>query len=402
MTRSLKTTLIILLSSQVLFAQQKQKLVLRSNTNKVSIKEGNSTYRDQWTLSPELKPDVFVANPIVKTQEIVFFSEIDTLSFNVRVNERYDFVIVNGKDSAHTQISTYTNEKPTLRPKLSYRKTKNQEGQPDTLHFRLGQDNFIHLKGRINGSDSLDFIFDTGAGISALTSSLLNDKVKLDIDHRVKNQGADGVSMVNQSLKNSIGLQGITLENVPLLLIDYKGFSFDVVLGWVAFEDKIVEIDYDKKLLIIHSQLPYLDQDYSKLDLKLLNGIPYIKCTLVVGQKDYEGWFDLDTGSDGTLTISQKFAGNNQLNEKMKKLGTSSSRGSAGVAFSQQRVNLPKLKIGNYVLYQIPMNINDTDPKGMEHQENIGNKLLKRFNSVIDFKNNQVYIKPNSLWYTVM
>ncbi|RZM09162.1 MAG: hypothetical protein EOO88_49195, partial [Pedobacter sp.] len=294
----LKTALIVLLSSQLLFAQR-TKLVLRTNSNTVSIKEGSSTYRDQWTLSPKLRPDVFVANPFEGTQHILFFSQTDTLSFQVRPNKRYDFVIVNGLDSAYTQISTYTNEKPTLKPKLRYSKTKNQAWQADTLHFQLGKDNFIHLKARVNGSDNLDFIFDTGAGTNVLTSSLLNGKVKLKIDKNVKNQGADGVSTVDQSLNNSIALQGITLENAPLLLIDYKGFSFEGVLGWTAFEERIVEIDYEKKLLIVHPQLPPLAREYTKLDMKMIAGIPYIKCKVVVGEKESEGWFDLDTGSDG-------------------------------------------------------------------------------------------------------
>ncbi len=398
---SLKTALVFLLSSQVLFAQQK-KLVLRTNNNKVSLREGNSTYREQWSLSPKLKPDIFVANPFEGTQDIVFFSETDTLSFKVRPNMLYDFVIVKGLDSAYTQISTYTNEKPTLKPKLRYRKIKNQAWQADTLQFQLAKDNFIHLKARVNGSDSLDFIFDTGAGANVLTSSLLNEKVNLKIDQSVKNQGSDGISTVNQSLMNSIGLQGIVLENVPLLLIDYKGFSFEGVLGWVAFEDRIVEIDHDKKLLIIHPQLPALDKEYTKLDMKMIDGIPYVKCKLIVGQKESESWFDLDTGSDGTLTVSQKFASENQLNGAMKKLGSSTSKGSAGVAFTKQMVLLPKLKIGNYELHQVPMHINDIDPKGMEHQENIGNKLLKRFNWVIDFKNHSIYLKPNRLVYSDM
>jgi len=109
----LKTTIIILLSSQAIFAQQTKKIILRTNSNKVSIKECNSTYRNQWVLSPELKPDVFVANLFEKTHEHVFFSQIDTLSFKVRPNKRYDFLIVKGRNSAYTHISTYVNEKPT-------------------------------------------------------------------------------------------------------------------------------------------------------------------------------------------------------------------------------------------------------------------------------------------------
>jgi len=397
----LKTALLLLLSSQFIFAQQKE-MVLRSNSNQISIKEGNSTYRDQWTLSPKLRPDIFVANAFDKIQDIVFFSAIDTISFKVIRNKKYDFVIVNGSDSAFTQISTYATEIPTLKPKLIYKKTKNQDWQPDTLKFLLGKDNYIHIKGTVNGSDSLDFIFDTGAGTNVITSSLVNTKVNLKIDQSVNNKGADGVSTVEKSLKNTILLQDISLENAPLVLVDYKGFPFEAVLGWIVFDDKIVEIDYDKKLLIIHSQLPPLAIDYTKLDMKMISGIPYIKCKIVVGEKEADGWFDLDTGSDGTLSLSQKFATANQLNGVMDKLGKSTSRGSAGIAFTKQKVQLPKLKIGKYELYQIPIHINDADPKGMEHQENIGNKILKRFNSLIDFKNRAIYLKPNKLLYSEM
>ena len=62
----------------------------------------------------------------------------------------------------------------------------------------------------------------------------------------------------------------------------YKKNTFDLILGWVAFEDKIVEIDYEKNILIIHQNLPELNSEYSKLKIDFLDtGIPHINCKLI-------------------------------------------------------------------------------------------------------------------------
>jgi hypothetical protein len=63
---------------------------------------------------------------------------------------------------------------------------------------------------------------------------------------------------------------------------------------------------------------------------------------------------------------------------------------------------LPKLKIGDFEMYQIPLNIQQLEIENVGYNENIGNKILKRFNTVIDFKNNYIYLKPNNLFYAPM
>ena len=64
--------------------------------------------------------------------------------------------------------------------------------------------------------------------------------------------------------------------------------------------------------------------------------------------------------------------------------------------------NFTKLKLGDYEMYQIPLAIQEQEIKGDEHNENIGNNILKRFNTIIDFKNNYIYLKPNNLFYAPM
>jgi hypothetical protein len=57
------------------------------------------------------------------------------------------------------------------------------------------------------------------------------------------------------------------------------------------------------------------------------------------------------------------------------------------LAGAQAIVALPKLKVGDYELYQLPLYINEQDPTGGAVAENIGsNIILKRFNLALDFR----------------
>ncbi len=107
----------LILLSKISFAQEKP-LFLKSNTNLISIKEGKSYYKDIWTISPEVKPDVYNVNQFKDKQKITFYSDIDTLEINVKPNKKYDFVILlNDTVKAFTQINTYKNNEPSLEPK---------------------------------------------------------------------------------------------------------------------------------------------------------------------------------------------------------------------------------------------------------------------------------------------
>jgi hypothetical protein len=381
---------------------QKKVLILKANNSSITIKEGDFLYKAIWNASPEVKPDVFVTTPFSGLKRLVFYSDIDSIAFLLKPNKKYDFVILlNGKDSAYTQINTGVKEIPSIEPKLFYTTIKNNVS-PDTIPFRLGSNSYIHLKGRVNNSDTLDFIFDTGAGICVMTTSLINKKVKMQLNGSQMNAGSDGAEAVPISQKNKLEIAHLVWNNVPFLSIDYKNFPFEAVLGWVAFEDKIVEIDYEKNRMIIHTTLPKISDAYSKVEMKLIGGIPYIKCRLMANGKESEAWFDFDSGSDGTLFIGQKLAADNGLNGTLESIGTSKIRGSSGKSIQQAMVLLPKLKIGNFEMYQLPMSINGEDPAGAGNNENIGNVILKRFNTILDISNNAIYLKPNRLFYDTM
>jgi hypothetical protein len=65
----------------------------------------------------------------------------------------------------------------------------------------------------------------------------------------------------------------------------------------------------------------------------------------------------------------------------MPQIGALSSSGSAGVWHKEIMVRAPELRLGDAELYQIPMSIREEDPKGVNHNDIMGNLMLKRFNA---------------------
>lgn len=382
-------------------SNKKEQLSLFSTSKIISIKDGDTLHKNSWTISSKVKLDEFITSKFTGEKKVSFMSDIDTIIFNVTPNNTYDFTILYNKEKAFTRISTDTLKEESISKKEVldyYYDNENKKSLTDTIPFKLGSDYGIHLQGRINKSDTLDLFFDTGANAVVLTSKLIGNKVNIKLDGKIENNGSDGVHNVATSSSNELEIGDLNWKNVKLLSIDYKNPNFDVVLGWIAFENKIVEIDYDKSLLIIHKSMETVSKEYNKIETKRIGGLLYLKGKIIIDEKITEGWFEHDSGFNGSFSLSQQFASKNNLNGVMEKVGTSISSGSAGIEWKANNYILPKLQLGDFELLEVPISIDEKDPKGIENGDILGNNLLKRFNTIIDLQNFEIYLKPNALF----
>jgi len=72
-------------------------------------------------------------------------------------------------------------------------------------------------------------------------------------------------------------------------------------------------------------------------------------------------------------------------------------RNGAGDVFITKVVDLPNLNIVGQTLHNIPTQLlNKSNPAGI-NTHILGNELLKRFNTVLDFKEMIIYFQKNSL-----
>jgi hypothetical protein len=98
-------------------AQQKRPII-KATSKTVDIKDGYVIQKGIWNLSPEVKPDRYHALQPAIEREITFYTDKDSISFQVKPGQHYDFIILlNGKDSCYTQI-TMEAEAPTTTPGL--------------------------------------------------------------------------------------------------------------------------------------------------------------------------------------------------------------------------------------------------------------------------------------------
>ncbi|MFT3908528.1 MAG: erythromycin esterase family protein [Ferruginibacter sp.] len=97
----------IFLSSLSLFSYSQAALkIIKASNGKVSIRDGDVFKKDYWNISPETKPDVYETLVNDKQKKVTFITDIDSISFNVRPDKIYSFIIIlNNKDSAYTQIN---------------------------------------------------------------------------------------------------------------------------------------------------------------------------------------------------------------------------------------------------------------------------------------------------------
>ena len=390
MRNSLLSIMVIILTGLDCFAQHNIP-VIKANSTKIAIKDGKQPITKYWDyLTTGINPIVYDVSKTNEKRRLTFYTDIDSISFNISPNEQYDFkVLLNSKDTCFAKISTVI---PSY-----YKDCKQCIITNDTIPFVLGTDDYIHIKGTVNNAITLDFIFDTGAGCVLLTEKGIK-KATVKLDGLTDNLGSTGFSIEKTSSSNHLQLSSLQWKNLPLEYIDYKGsLNADGIVGFNIFEDKVVEINYDSHLMIIHSKLPGNIIEYTASNLKHnING-SFIQASLNNGIKECTGWFLFDTGGGLTVAVGGDFSKANNLYGSMKKLAGSKTSGTGSNILSGEIDLLPQLKISGYIFPEVPVVLQSSEVNFFDNAGIIGMSVLKRFNTIIDYPNQTVYLKPNSM-----
>jgi hypothetical membrane protein len=104
--------LILLMIGMSIFGQDSLPTI-KATSEKVDIRVGNEYFvKGGWTLDPNKKPDVFSIGSKwdYETKKVTFTTNIDSISFNVKPGNKYNFIIVlNDTVLCYIQIKTLSN-----------------------------------------------------------------------------------------------------------------------------------------------------------------------------------------------------------------------------------------------------------------------------------------------------
>ncbi len=346
--------------------------VIKAGSRSALIKEGEDL-RTNWTLSPELKPDVYLCSKTTGMKYIHFYTDSDSLNISLKAGDVFEFIVLlKEKDSCRTRI-----ECPTLPDFSSIRPE-----QHDTIPFELTDYNNIKLKVVLDGKDTLNLKFDSGTRDFLLTRETLKDKL------HIQNLGGHHFKIGN-----------CTWENQAIYPVELSGHGTEGRFGWNLFDGKLVEIDYEKRIFIIHSRLARIGKGFDKFTIDYVGGLFCIQGDLEVKKKKYRNKFLFDSGYQRTIMLdADLMREQNFPKDSLDVLKKVVMKNGQGEEIPVLTVHLEKLKLAEANLQDIPVQLlSQENPAGFQVHI-LGNEILKRFNTILDFQTNVVYLKPNKLF----
>jgi hypothetical protein len=359
------------------FSQNKLPVIKATSSQAKIYEQDNPT--SNWTINPKLKLDIHSTGKLTGSKIVKFKTDLDSISFKLRPGQKKDFIVLlNGKDSCLTEIrSSEVKNFSKVSPKIN-----------DTIPFFINKYNTNLLPIVFNGTDSIMLNFDTGATGINITTDALKTKVKT---HPKLHSTNYDTRIGGRTYKS-------TIDDLSLV-----GNEADGLLGWDVFDGMVIELDYDSNKMIVHSKMPkhvIHDRKYSKFKIRYIKNKPYIQSDISQSGTRHKSWFMFDLGYQRTVMLDKdllqeaKFA-----TEKMKVINKIIMHGARGNDIPVITSNLESLKLGRFELNNVPAQVlGQNKPVTGVNVHILGSDVLKRFNTVLDFQKNVIYLKPNHLY----
>ncbi|MEP6904252.1 MAG: aspartyl protease family protein [Actinomycetota bacterium] len=274
--------------------------------------------------------------------------------------------------------------------------------------FELFENNIL-IQFRINNSQPVWCIFDTGASINVLDKNLAA-QLGL-VNNGTANLNAGGGAVEGTVVENAaVSLPGVEAfqQRIALVSLDilppYFGRRVQGIIGTDFIKNFVVVIDHAGQTLTFYNYKIYnLSKDPQAIAIKNIDNVPYTEIELLLdGNKTIAADFELDTGSSRSLQINRPFANKNKILDTLPKLKTAEGIGGAGVggdtSFIDARINA--LRIGRYKFKNPIISISqDTEGTGAGQDAGlIGTEIFRRFTVVLDYESQKILLKPNKFF----
>jgi predicted aspartyl protease len=267
------------------------------------------------------------------------------------------------------------------------------------FHLRSGH---VVIDLSLNGEGPFHFIFDTGA-LNVLSPAAAR-RLNLAVKNNVEAKGTGGTQGGGSTKVDAVRLGALTLSNQTFYVLDLpvgaaEDGRIDGLIGFEWLSRFPTRFDYEASKLTLY---PGKDgAGYAgparAIPLRFRGRTPQIDGAI----DGLPGRFTLDTGSNGSLTLSAPFSEKHALATRYHaRTRVMSAVGVGGPVYALM-ARADRLEMGD-VTADRPVTYLSQQTTGTSAQKdtagNIGYGVLRRFNILFDYPASRVYFEPNSHW----
>lgn len=272
--------------------------------------------------------------------------------------------------------------------------------------------NLIFIPIQVNG-ETLTFLLDTGVEETVLFSLDDKEEVSLHQLEKIKLRGLGTNEAVEafKSSANKLEAAGFADSNHELYLILDQEFNFSSqvgipvngIIGYHFFKDHLVEIDYDRKKVIVYAEThtkirKRIQKNYVKEVISLENNKPYYVAAITTTTQNRPSKLLIDTGNSDAIWLFLSEA--EDINLPSKNIQCYLGRGFSGNVYGH-RARIGSFSFGNQTFNQpIGTFPDSTSIRSVnfvaDRVGSIGGEVLSRFSVFFDYTNNYIFTKPGA------
>lgn len=276
---------------------------------------------------------------------------------------------------------------------------------PTVVPIELSERGHVFLQARVNNSEPLWFVLDSGSGDTVLNQRLIQ-KLNLKIEAEGEVEGAGGEQAAVLTSGVTLDINGVRLARQEIPALDFAaleksiGREINGMLGYDFMRRFVVEVDYEALVLRIHNAAAYRYRGRGQiLPITTENDHPHVRLTVsVAGHEALAGKFIVDGGAGGvTLEFANSFVQAHKLLESVEILETKSLAALGGthtISYGRgQSIQLGRLKLLSPILgfsRTAHRTSNRRNIAGL-----IGTRFLRRFTVIYDDKRRRIIFEPN-------
>ena len=275
------------------------------------------------------------------------------------------------------------------------------------IPIEITERNHIFVSVRINDSEPLRFIVDSGSPSSLLSKHLiekLNLKVEALGEASGAGEGTDEAALVGGV---TIKLSGVTLFNQEVPAIDFKkleaslGQKIDGMIGYDFMRRFVFEVDYAASFINVYDAATYRYQGKGQsFPITTEDDHPHIQMTVTLPKRQpLTGKFIVDGGAGAaTMEFSSPFVKKYNLLKTVEITETKTLAaigGSITIGYGRgKNIRLGRFQIENPIVgFSQNKKSSLANPKIAEL---IGSRFLRRFTVIYDDRRRRIIFEPNN------